>query len=71
MEFEFRQRITVQGDDVFIVKSPITFERDNNPMLGMKVTIDGITGVIDGVESNAIPEIKKGALIGVRLKGGE
>lgn len=66
MEFksESEHYITGRGK-VFVVKNDRDRNRDDNDLVGKVVIIDGKSYKVNGVESFALPTIKKDALIGL------
>lgn len=65
MKYKSLNKYTLGNKTVFVVENEVERNRDNNDLLNKKVMIDDKEYIIKGVESFAIPIIRKGDRIGL------
>lgn len=66
MKYKSLDNYKIKGrGTVYIVKNEINRNRDNNDLVGSDVFIDGVKYKVKGVESFAVPMIRKGDTIGL------
>lgn len=65
MNYKSLDKYTLGNKTVFIVENEVERNRDDNDLINKKVIINGKEYIIEGVESFAVPLIRKGDKIGL------
>ena len=66
MEYKSLDKYEIKGrGTVYIVENELERGRSNNDLINSEVIIDGVKHKVKGVESFAIPTIRKGDTIGL------
>ena len=53
---------------VYVINAPMEFDRNNCPLIGKTIIMDGEKREVKAIESYCIPTISKGTKIGLLLK---